>query len=94
MLIWFPYQSGSVALHCWDDSAVVFNQLTGDTHQVGLLAVELLLVLERSPGRSSASLLEELQDVFSDTEPSSGLAMIEDAMFQLEALGLVKRANQ
>jgi len=39
-------------------------------------------------------LLEELQDVFSDTEPSSGLAMIEDAMFQLEALGLVKRANQ
>lgn len=93
MLIWSLYQPGSVALHCWKDSAVVFNQLTGDTHQVGLLAVELLHILEQSHGESSAGLLEELQDVFSDVESSDSLVIIEDALSQLEALGLVKRSG-
>ena len=93
MLIWFPHHAGSFALHCWDDGAVVFNHLSGDTHQLGILAVELLHVLEQSPGISSTDLLQELGDVFSDSDSSGNLAIIDDALFQLEALGLIKRAE-
>lgn len=89
MYFWSLVRVGELHSHCWDDGAVVFDPVSGGTHHVGLLAIELLSSLERTPKMSSHAFLEELSDVFDDGE--NGLMIIEDALSQLEALGLVRR---
>lgn len=89
MHIWCLSRADRLHSHCWDDGAVVFDPTSGATHHVGLLAIELLSSLERTPKMSSHAFLEELSDVFDDGE--NGLMIVEDALLQLEALGLVRR---
>ena len=77
--------------HCWDDGAVVFNPQTGETHQVGLLAIELLSSLVPDQSLTLTNLQAELAEVFDGFDPGESRASIESALFKLEACGLVKR---
>jgi PqqD family protein of HPr-rel-A system len=43
-----------------EDSAVLFNALSGDTHLIALSTLDLLLVLREHPGADAARLLELL----------------------------------
>lgn len=92
METWFPLRTGVLSYHCWDDAAVVFNQFTGDTHHVSLLAVELLTCLEVSSGLTSENLHSELVEVFLDFSSKESKSIIDDALSQLATFGLVTRA--
>lgn len=89
---WFPLRIGVLSYHCWDDGAVVFNRFTGETHQVSLLAVELLTSLDTSQGSTSEDLRSALAEVFFDFDSSESRSMIEVALSQLATYGLLTRA--
>ena len=86
-----PLAGGAMSYHCWDDGAVVFNSQTGETHQVGLLAIELLTSLVPDQGLTLEKFHAELAEVFDGFDADESRASIESALFKLEACGLVKR---
>jgi PqqD family protein of HPr-rel-A system len=76
----------------WDDGAVVFNQQTGETHHVSLLAIELINCLQISPSETISGFLERLKDIFSDDDSTQDATeIIQNALIQLESISLVKR---
>ena len=88
---WFPFFENDLRYHCWGDEAVVFNPFTGETHQVGLFAIELLSSLDPGQGLALDDIYARLADVFVDFGPDESRQMIEGALSQLEAHSLVKR---
>jgi PqqD family protein of HPr-rel-A system len=69
----------------WDDEAVVFNSLSGDTHLLGAAALHLLRTLQAGPADEAA-----LAAAFGN-EPDTGAALAA-ILGQLETLALVERA--
>lgn len=77
---------------CWDDGAVVFNKKTSETHQVSLLAIELLNCLVATPSVTISSLFQQLKDIFSDIKSEQeAIEIIQNALTQLESIALIKR---
>ena len=68
----------------WDDEAVVFNSLSGDTHLLGAAALHILRTLQAGPADAAA-----LAAAFEDDAAGDALAAI---LGQLEALALIERA--
>lgn len=69
----------------WDDEAVVFNNLSGDTHLLGAGALTILRTLQA--GAAGAA---ELAAAFEDGAGSG--AELAAILGQLEALALIERA--
>jgi len=69
----------------WDDEAVVFNNLSGDTHLLGADALHILRTLQAGPA-GEAALAAGFGD---DADSGAALAAI---LGQLEALALIERA--
>lgn len=92
MKTWSLIRPNILECKCWDDSAVVFNQQTGATHHVSLLAVELINSLQQMPSETIPGFLKSLKDVFSeeDTEQEA-TEIIQNALIQLESISLIKR---
>lgn len=74
---------------CWDDEYVVFDEGSGDTHLLDLLAAEVLKVLEQGPGAEPA--LVERVAARLDIEPDAELERrIGEAIQKFRAVGLVE----
>lgn len=59
----------------WDGEFVLYNDVSGDTHQIGAAAMSLLLALRASPGASSQA-LSAAPGLLDDLE---NLALVESA---------------
>ncbi len=71
--------------HQWDDEIVVYNSLSGDTHLLDAVAMQLLLKL-----RQSVSDTETL--VRALAIPEMTVAQVEQILHALEAIALVEPA--
>jgi len=71
------------------EEGVVYDTLSGDTHLLEPLALELLQQLARGVPRSAGVLLDELADLIEDTAPESALAAIEQSLESMRRAGLV-----
>jgi PqqD family protein of HPr-rel-A system len=92
VITWSLIRPNILIVKCWDDSAVVFNRQTGATHQVSLLAVELINHLKLTPSEKISGFLETLQDIFSDDDSEQeSTDIIQNALNQLESISLIKR---
>ena len=73
----------------WPDGAVVYDNASGDTHQLTLQTLKILQLLQRAPS--------SLQDLaahlpVSDTPGSEPHVTIEAIVLNLNALGLIEPA--
>ena len=68
----------------WDDEFVLFNNLSGDTHLLGVLAMQLLQALAAG-ARSETELGATL------TQPLPGATTLPEVLGDLERLMLVER---
>jgi len=71
------------------EEGVVYDTLSGDTHLLEPLALELLQQLAAGAPRSASALLDELADLIEDTAPGSALAAIEQSLESMRRAGLV-----
>ncbi len=73
------------------EEGVVFDMLSGDTHLLEPLALELLQRLEPNVPRSARALLDDLADVDVDVEDSldSALMAVEQSLESMRRVGLV-----
>ncbi len=73
------------------EEGVVFDMLSGDTHLLEPLALELLQRLEPNVPRSARALLDDLADVDVDVENSldSALMAVEQSLESMRRVGLV-----
>lgn len=86
---WTPFRSGVLHYHCWDASAVVFNEASSDTHIVSRFGYELLTALESKPGSTTADLVIKLAEMFEDLDGGEREPLIEEALLQLQNIGLI-----
>jgi len=71
------------------EEGVVYDTLSGDTHLLEPLALELLQHLTLGAPRSASALLDELADLIEDTAPEAALAAIEQSLESMRRAGLV-----
>jgi PqqD family protein of HPr-rel-A system len=71
------------------EEGVVFDMLSGDTHLLEPLALELLHRLDPAVTRSAPELLDDLADFVEDTPPESALAAVEHSLESMRRVGLV-----
>lgn len=86
---WALFRHGVLHFHCWDESAVLFNQANLDTHVISLLGYELLTALERVPHSTAENLAVELADLFEAMDRQESEQLIGAALLQLQDIGLV-----
>lgn len=89
--VWQALAGQLLHARAWDDEAVVYNDLTGDTHLLGAPALHLLATIGAARA-SDAELAAALQAGF-DFEPGQDLLAERDALLaQLAHLHLIERA--
>jgi PqqD family protein of HPr-rel-A system len=86
--MWRVVPGQSLAFREWDGEAVVYNDLSGNTHLLDGGAVEVLLALRSAP-LDAATLAARLADRF-DTGDDALAAAIEDMLTDLAGLDLVE----
>ena len=90
MNIWSCAGRDRLLVRSWGgEEGVVYDTLSGDTHLLEPLALELLQQLTLGVPRSASALLDELADLIEDTAPESALAAIEQSLEAMRRAGLV-----
>ena len=83
--MWRLRAGQSLAHRGWDDEFLVYNDLSGDTHLLGLDAMRLLLHLQAAPADEDA--LARALDVEPEDRNELGVMLVE-----LGALSLIEHA--
>ncbi|NOQ63326.1 MAG: HPr-rel-A system PqqD family peptide chaperone [Methyloprofundus sp.] len=73
----------------WDESAVVYCGLSGQTHILNLLAYEILQLLQESPN-SILSLISQLELLFEIDDKAVLETQIQELLSNFESLGLIE----
>lgn len=88
MVVWGPLGIATGAVRLWDDEAVVFNSLSGQTHILNALAAEALLLLLERP-RSEAELSTELLAAADAVSSLEWIGAFTAMIRELDRLGLI-----
>lgn len=86
--MWRVVPGQSLAFREWDQEAVLYNDLSGNTHLIDGLGIDLLLALRDSPA-DAATLSARLAGQV-DADAGELSAAIEDMLAGLAALDLVE----
>jgi PqqD family protein of HPr-rel-A system len=62
-MFWSIPEQAELYIEVWEDNAIVYHSLSGETHCLNELAVEMLLFLKVAPATLS-SLLNQINTVF------------------------------
>lgn len=84
---WVVDDSPRFLSHHWDDEAAVYDTLTGDTHLLEPVAVEVVAML-RQGHHTSSDLANALADRFAISPEDDILAVTESTLKRLEAIGI------
>jgi PqqD family protein of HPr-rel-A system len=82
--MWRLSPGQTLTRHGWDGEYLLYNDLSGDTHLLGELAVELLLILQQ--GASDEPALAVALDLPADPEQH---AFLHDMLDELSSLSLI-----
>jgi PqqD family protein of HPr-rel-A system len=84
---WTSEKSARFLYRGWENEAVAYDTLTGDTHLLEPLAAELLLHLDRGE-QTLQSLAQHLSGCFSFPAEDDILAITESTLKRLESIGI------
>jgi len=77
----------------WGDECAVYDNVTGDTHLLAPVGIEVLLELQQAPA-SAGSLCKRVASRF-ETEPNAEFSsMLESVLIDFERLALIRCAPQ
>ncbi len=87
---WSPVAFDALHIHSWDGEplGVVYNAISGDTHVLDPLGIELISLLKEH-SLTTESILQVLNDVFSDTSNIEAEKIIVAALLKLADIGLI-----
>jgi len=87
---WSSLSNGVLQFCGWDDDelSVVYNIVTGDTHLISSIDVELLQRLSKSSCTTGA-LAGELAGLFSEAEHAVVVEFLDATLLRLQTVGLV-----
>jgi PqqD family protein of HPr-rel-A system len=86
--LWRLMDGQSLRYRCWDDEAVLYNDLSGATHLLGPAALCVLEALRPGPA-SAATLASRLLDEFDIDDDALG-SELEALLGQLSQLSLIE----
>ena len=86
--VWRLVNGQSLRYRCWDDEAVLYNDLSGATHLLGPAALCVLDALRLAPA-SAAARASSLLDTF-DTDAATLGDELEALLGELSALSLIE----
>jgi len=90
MNIWSCAGRERFLVRSWSgEEGVVYDKLSGDTHLLEPLALELLQRLGTGAPRSARALLDDLGNLLEDAGSGSALAAIEQGLESMRRAGLV-----
>lgn len=89
---WLSSQPLSVFRSETDDDVIIFNSLSGETHQINLLALDAIEFLQ-NPGTSSAT-ASYLADLYQIEQTESFTLQIESLIEQFDDLGLISVCSE
>lgn len=87
-VIAFPGKS-LVCCRFWDDECVIYNQLTGETHLVDGLGVEIFKLISKKKA-TRLQLLQNIQSVFEMETDSDMEGLLDNLILEYQKLGLVE----
>lgn len=86
---WQVVAESAFLFHSWGDECVVYNGATGDTHLLGLAAVQVMLKLQQTP--ADAVGLAEWVAPMLQTEPDDEFVLfIEQILTDFDHLGMIE----
>lgn len=88
---WIADDSSRFLSRYWDDEAAIYDTLTGDTHLLEPVAVEVVAML-RQGHHTSTDLANALADRFAISPEDDILAVTESTLKRLEAIGIAVAA--
>ena len=86
---WSFFRGDRFRLKEWDDDAVVYDIISGDTHVVEPLAMELLQLLRERSSGTSAELVAEVLGLFQGESRTEVSVSVGETLLRLQQLGLV-----
>ena len=94
MKLWSPRFSDGTHIRMWDDDdcGIVYDALSGDTHLLQPLALELMHCLLAAPS-DAAGLARAVGGLLTDDAQAEMLAMIEASLARLQDIGLAACEN-
>lgn len=89
---WHPAHSGKLRVRSWDgeECSVVYDVISGDTHLLDDLSLELLALIDAQPGTTS-ELARQVGDFFADGCSDEQIEFVQATLLQLQSVGLVTR---
>ena len=88
--IWRVVAPCTLTVREWDDELVVYNDLDGDTHHLAPLGGKVLLaLLAHTDGLNGATLIAHIGERLAITEAQVLAPAIEEALDEIERLGLI-----
>jgi PqqD family protein of HPr-rel-A system len=89
---WRPVAPHSLVWRQWDDDVVLYNDVTGSTHQLGPLGGEVMLTLLQHPsGLDLAALVRDMPSRIEISDESQLPAEVKRALDDLVELQLAAR---
>ncbi len=76
----------------WNDEAVIYNPLSGETHYLNRMAMEILSTLEQSPATCS-TLMEGMAGRFAPEDTRELNHLVLQLLEELDQLGLIEPAK-
>jgi PqqD family protein of HPr-rel-A system len=73
----------------WDDGAIVFNPLSGETHQLNLMALDALTLLQQA--HSVYSLATHMCELYESNDHVSMQQYMQQLLSHLDELGLTSQ---
>ena len=91
--LWRAFAANAVRLHRWpdDDSAVVYEICSGDTHMVSPLGAGILELLD-TEALELGQLVDAVKSSLADPSPENVAALVVAELERLHALRLVERS--
>ena len=87
--LWRVIDSSSLFFEEWEQDAIIYNGMSGETHKLNALAIEILkLMLQKS--WTPISLTEEICSIFDFENDAVLLQNIKQVINQFNALGLIE----
>lgn len=86
--MWRVISGQSLVYRCWDDEAVLYNDLSGATHLIGPVAICLLEALRAGPAPASDLASAVLAEFEIEADPLA--AELETLLGELSGLGLIE----
>jgi len=91
-MIWSIPRNTNIAIETWDENAIIFCSLSGETHLINILACEVLKILQATP-ESFTTLITKLNMIFEVEDQADLELQIQKLIINFKNLGLIESAE-